>query len=119
MPALDRLAWAILNATADDCENLEQIYRQLSYELLPHEGSTHPWDYDYRPVKGAPSLGEIADRIRNLVEAGLLTVVMDAEGRPLPERKDLSYVWRGWFAMTPAGRSAWESSEHLVSQEEL
>ena len=117
MHALDRLAWEVLNATADDCENLEQIYRQVVYELVETADSQTKAVYDYRPVRGAPLLSEIADRVRQLVEHGLLKPRMDEEGRPWQGRDDLSYVWRAWFDMTPEGRNAWEASEYLVEQE--
>jgi hypothetical protein len=110
MHALDRTAWEVLNATADDCENLEQIYHLVCFEYdaegdLPGQGV-------YRPVRGAPFLSDIADRVRALVEAGLLRPVMDENGEPLSGTADLGYVWRAWFVMTPRGRSVWESSEH-------
>ena len=109
--------WLVLNATADDAENLEQIYRQVCYELLPDAQAKGYPPYLYRPVKEPPLLSEIADRIRLLVEQGLLTAVMDEEGRPWQDPKDLSYVWRAWFEMTPHGRSAWESSGYMVEQD--
>ena len=100
MDRLDPLAWEILNATADDCENLEHIYHQVCCECLGAKGG-------YRPREGVPCLGEIATGVRRLVEAGLLTVVMDEEGRPWLEPDDISYVWRGWFRMTDRGEAVW------------
>ena len=35
MASLNPVDWEILNATADDCENLEQIYLSLCFEFLP------------------------------------------------------------------------------------
>src|SRR5438128_2127556 len=32
MKALDKMDWEILNATADDCENLEEIFLNLAFE---------------------------------------------------------------------------------------
>ena len=86
MSALDKTAWEILNATADDCENLEQIYRQVCHELVETCDSQVKAIHDYRPIKGAPLLSEDADRIRKLVERGLLAVVMDEGGRPWQDR---------------------------------
>jgi len=117
MAALDKTAWEVLNATADDCENLEQIYRQVCYELVETPDSQAKAAYDYRPIRGAPPLSEIADRIHALVEQGLLTLVMDEEGQPWRDHDDLRYVWRAWFRMTPEGRIAWESSEYLTEQD--
>jgi hypothetical protein len=116
---IDRTAWAILNATADDAENLEQIYRQVSFELLPAAPGGSSATYCYRPVAGAPLLHEIAEGVRQLVGRGLLEVARDESDGPPPEAGDLSYVWRAWFRMTPAGRRVWESSEPAVEQEHL
>jgi hypothetical protein len=117
MQALDRTAWEVLNATADDCENLEQIYRMVCLEFSA-EGYERQ-AFFYRPARGAPPLDEVADRVRGLVEAGLLTAVMDENGCPPRNLTDLSYVWRAWFRMTPQGRNAWETSEYanLADQE--
>ena len=117
MQVLDELSWEVLNATADDCENLEQIYRQVCYEVLQEDDANRGSSYLYRPVKKVRLLSEIADRIRLLVEQRLLTIVMDEEGRPWHDLNDLSYVWRAWLRMTPQGRSVWESSDHAVEQE--
>jgi hypothetical protein len=111
MYTLDKTAWEVLNATADDSENLEQIYRQICFERTPDSPqSDHPDAYFFHPVPNAPFLHEIADRIRELVGAGLLTAVSDEEGRPFKAPADLSYIWRAWFRMTPEGERAWESS---------
>jgi hypothetical protein len=117
MYPIDKTDFDILNVTADDSENLEQIYRGVCYELVPGDGANGIDTHDYRPVRGAPLLTEVADRVRLLVERGLLKIVMDQEGRPWQARNDLSYVWRAWFSMTPQGRSAWEASEHMVEQD--
>ena len=121
MQILDKTAWEILNATADDSENLEEIYRQICFVFTPEDqGDQDKRNYCFRQAKGAPLLSEVADRIRRLVEMGLLALEMDENGCPLQEVGDLSYVWRAWFRMTAAGRSAWKSSPHasLVEQEE-
>ncbi len=113
MLTLDRTAWEVLNATADDWENLEQIYLMVCLEFSAEDYERQ--GFYYRPTRGAPLLEEIADRIRDLVEAGLLTPVMGENGCPVRDLADKSYVWRAWFAMTPAGRAAWESSEHAAA----
>jgi hypothetical protein len=118
MHALDKTAWEILNATADDCENLEGIYRQVCYELINTFGSMDTCAYVYRPLEGAPSLSELADRLCQLVEQGLLAVAIDEKGRPRQSSDDRSYVWREWFSMTPQGRSVWESSDNSVEEEQ-
>ena len=121
MNNLSRTEWEILNATADDCENLEQIYRQVSCEIVetcPNRSGASP---DYRKLLGSPLLGQIAEGIRRLVEAGLLAAEGDEDGRPTETPNDLSYVWRAWFRMTPQGRRAWESApfQDQTEQEEL
>ncbi len=117
MQCLDKIDWEILDSTADDCENLEQIYRQVCYELIATQDSAGKAIYDYRVTKPATLLSEIADRIRVLVEKDLLTIVMDEDGNPWQCREDLRYVWGGWFSMTPKGRKLWEASENLVERE--
>jgi hypothetical protein len=119
MTTLEKADWEILNVTADDCENLEQIYRGVCYEmvLVDPEDEGHR-AHAYRERKGAPLLSEVAGRVRKLVEKGLLVAVMDEEGRPFQALDDLSYVWRGWFRMTPEGRSVWDSSEYATLAEQ-
>jgi len=119
MHLLDKTAWEILNATADDCENLEQIYLQICFEVSANAENTPRESGDYRPLKGAPLLSEIADGIQKLVGMGLLAVEMDENGVSVQNLDNLSYIWRAWFRMTPQGRGVWASSEYtnLVEQE--
>lgn len=87
--------WAVLNATAGDVEDLEQIYRSVH-----HHSPT------------APRLPEVADAVRSLVEKGLLAARLGADGgSPAPD--DLSFVWKAQFELTPPGRDAWRSSEQV------
>ncbi len=106
--------WEILDATADDCENLEQIYLSVCFEFLPDESAGR---HAYRRVRNGLLLQEIADHVRGLVERGLLAAVMDEEGRPPPGRDDLSYVWKAWFAMTPEGRKLWAAADPVTTLE--
>jgi hypothetical protein len=109
MSPLHPVDWEILNATADDCENLEQIYLSLCFDLeQPLEGSLH---HTYRRVRSEVLLREVADRVRALVEQGLLAPVMDEEGRPPPSAGDLRFVWSDWFTMTPEGRRLWAAAD--------
>ncbi len=118
MHALDKTAWEILNATADDWENLEQIYHLISFDFSSeHYENRDRGAYYLRPAQGAASLEEIAARITSLVEAGLLAARLGESGSPVSDPSDRSYVWLAWFHMTPDGRSAWESSQNLVEQE--
>src|SRR4051794_32205798 len=84
--------WEVLEATADDVEDLEQIYINIRH-LTP-----------------VARLSEVANAIRSLVERGLLAARIDENGQPPPAPNDLSYVWRAWFERTPDGRDAWASS---------
>lgn len=117
MNTLNRLTWEILNATADDYENLEQIYHQICFEPVETMNAGKQGTCGCRPIADAPFLSEIANGIRSLVENGWLTALMDEEGRPLQDLDDLSYVWRAWFSMTSEGRKVWESSQQLIEQE--
>ncbi|HLW63777.1 MAG TPA: hypothetical protein VKS79_00570 [Gemmataceae bacterium] len=109
MSALNNVAWEILNATADDCENLEQIYRQVHPHLCERLSSAK--EGVPSPNDETPMLATVADCIRELVENGLLEIVMDENGKSWQSRGDLSYVWRAWFRMTPKGANLWESLE--------
>jgi len=111
MQTLTQLDWEILNATADDWENLEQIYRSICFdfsaELYEHakEGAFY-----LRPASKAPLLETLADRIVELVQAGLLEGHLDDQ--PVVDQSDLRFVWRAWFRMSPEGRRTWSESEH-------
>jgi hypothetical protein len=122
MDPLDEIDWEILNATADDWEDLEQIFLAVCFEVITsgEEGTPGTGCY-YRRVRRAVLLPEIADRIRSLVDCDLLSAVDEENGRPVTNKDDLSYVWHAWFRMTPQGRDLWASSEHanLVEQEQL
>lgn len=101
MTNISPLEWEVLNATADDWENLEQIH-----EL----------------VRQAPSLGngkqvtlsQTADAVRALVTQGSLSC-KDENGASITDHHDASYVWRGWFTMTDEGRRHWQESALTAS----
>lgn len=117
MCELDKTAWEVLNATADDWENLEQIYHLICLDFsAEHYADREAGTFYLRAAQGAPLLQEIADRLCTLVEAGLLEARSDS-ATSAPDRQDRSFVWRAWFRMTPEGRKVWESSQHLVEQE--
>jgi hypothetical protein len=115
MSSLHPLDWEILNATADDCENLEQIYLSVCFDL--EQASEDHLHHTFRRVRADFLLQEVADRVRGLVERGLLGAVMDEEGNPPPSAGDLSFVWRAWFAMTPEGRRLWAAADPAASVE--
>jgi hypothetical protein len=99
---VNKIEWEILNATADDWENLEGIYRMLQTSL---------------PAAESPLLREVADGLRGLVERGLLSARLADASTPIAKEHDLSYVWNGWFTMTPLGREAWsQAAESYLSQ---
>jgi len=115
--ALDKTAWEILDATADDWENLEQIYQAVCFEFSAEDyDARDAGAYYLRPARGAVLLEEIADRIPGLVAAGLLAARWGESGESVKGLDDLSYVWRAWFSMTPQGRIAWEAYDDLVGQ---
>src|SRR5205085_6362783 len=77
MRAVSRTEWEVLNATADDWENLEQIYQAVRLWLGPN----------------GTGLRGVADAVRRLAEDGLLEARLE-EGEGSPDLRDLSYVWR-------------------------
>ena len=112
----DEIAWEVLNALADDWEDLEQIYSMVCFDFSS-EGYEARGDgaYYLRPTKGAPMLRDLAERVCELAEAGLLEVRLDKA--PVANLLDRTYVWRGWFRMNPAGRKAWEESPYAALAE--
>jgi hypothetical protein len=115
MHVIDKTDWEILNATADDWENLEQLYRLMSFEESADNGGLQGAQADFlRTVKGAATLEDIANHVRGLVETGLLEARLEPSHRSAADVNDLSFVWRGWFTMTPQGRSVWTASEHTA-----
>ncbi len=119
MNAPDKTAWQILDATADDWENLEQIYLMLCLDFSSENyKARNEGAYYLRPTRGAVLLEEIAYRIPKLLAAGLLAARWGESGEQVSDLNDLSYVWRGWFRMTPQGRSMWDSSEYATLAEQ-
>jgi hypothetical protein len=118
MSPLDQTDWEILDATADDWENLEQIYLAVCFEVVDLRSDTPPrTDLLLRRARPEILLREIADRTRGLVERGLLTAINEDDGRPVTDRGDPSYVWKAWFRMTPEGKRLWEASDYATSVE--
>jgi hypothetical protein len=116
---LSKNAWEILNATADDCENLEQIYHQIHEHLVTPDLPSERGVGHSQIAAETPLLAEIADNIRELVEHGLLEVVVNGDGNRQPNVNDLSFVWRAWFRMTSQGREAWERSAYGLEQDHV
>ena len=109
----DQLEWEILNATADDWESLQQIFLAVCCDVT--DGAVSRPNGPALVVRSFPRIREVADGIVRLVEAGLLAAREEDGGAAVSNLDDKSYVWRAWFAMTPAGRAAWESSEHAAA----
>ncbi|GEM_PF-4451467 len=102
MSAITQDQWLILNAMADDYENLEQIYRLICLEVSP-EGynPSDPNSFYWREAKDRVPLSDIVDNLLLLVKEGLLSVRMEDGRVPSDTKNDLSYLWRGWFKITP------------------
>ncbi len=94
---LSNLERDVLNATADDAENLEQIYKSL--QTIPS------------PV----TLTEIAETMRELIAKGWLKPRADEAGRPVNQPDDPTLIWRGWFEMTTAGRDTFDARKRESS----
>jgi hypothetical protein len=109
MKPITSTEWLVLNATADDAENLEQIYRSLAFECAPDPAhSSDPDACWWREAQPRVLLSEIADAIQSLVTRGLLVPLCDPAEESNPD--DVSYVWRAWFDMSADGRSIWAAT---------
>jgi hypothetical protein len=105
MLVLTKTQWKVLNATADDYEDLEQIYKSICLEFSSDRyDPSDPNSFYWRAAADRVLLAEIADCIRSLVDQRLLTVRMTESGGPPSSYSDLSYVWKGWFQMTAQAR---------------
>jgi hypothetical protein len=117
--ALERIDWEILDSTADDWENLEQIFLSDCFEAVRVDAAPRRHNaLALNRVQEAVLLSEIADRIASLTEAGMLAARHEESGAPVSNLTDRSYVWRAWFRMTPAGKAAWDSSEYATLAEQ-
>ena len=91
MQTLAKMDCEILNATADDWENLEQILAMIG--ACPG------------------NLQRTADSIRTLVESSLLDARLEDGTFVTPNSSDLTYVWRAWFHMpAPKGKKVLQES---------
>lgn len=111
---VNRTELLILNAAADDPENLEQIYRAVSLEFSPENYEPdNPQAYYLRETRPPVPLADVADAVRSLAEKGLLRARTESGG---PQSlQDLTYVWRAWFELTPAGRKQLAESQAELS----
>lgn len=88
-PRLEKLAWVIMDAMADDWESLEQI--------LP---STTKFC-------GCDNIVAVAEEIVSLIDHGFIEEM--EEPTPLTPEQIVDYPREFWFRMTESGRVVWES----------
>jgi hypothetical protein len=97
----------ILEATSDDFEDLEQIYRSICLEFSPERYDlADPNAFYWRESADRIRLGDLIDNLKALVDEGLLRVRVPDSDEPPDTSGDLSYLWRGWFGLTPQGLAA-------------
>jgi hypothetical protein len=109
MNSLTKTQWLVLNATADDFENLEQIYRSMALEFSAERYSTSDTKAFYwRESADCVPLSEIVEAVRFLVDHHMLSIRLSEGEFVSPASDDFSYLWRAWFGITVAGRNALE-----------
>jgi hypothetical protein len=97
MNAHSSLEILILNATSDDFENLEQIYRSVCLEFSPeHYDPNNSKSFYWRESANAPSLAELAEAVKKLALEGVLEAKTEA-GKPANLKGDSSIIWQAWF----------------------
>ena len=99
------VAQEILNATSDDWESLEDIYRSICLEFCsefsqPDCAKPRYW----RESDWAIPLADIAEGTLHLTETGLLEA--RREDGTMITKVSSEAVWRCWFHITEKGRSA-------------
>lgn len=106
MGSLNKVQRLILDAASDDFEDLEQIYRSICLEFSPERyDPADPRAFYWRESADRVRLEEIVDNLRALVDRGLLRVKLPDREAPPDTTADLSYLWHGWFGLTPEGRA--------------
>jgi hypothetical protein len=112
MISLTKTQWLILNSTTDDWENLEQIYRSICLEFSSERyNPSDPNSFYWRESAERILLAEIIDNLALLVDEGFLSVKVPDSDAPSNLNNDVSYLWRGWFKITPKGRARLTSAE--------
>ena len=112
---LTEIELLVLNATVDDVENLEQIYRMLSLEFSAENfDPDNPDAYYWRDKQPPIALSEIADALQLLVQRGLLSAHRNS-AEPALAAGDERSVWRSWFELTAVGRKILEDSQSELS----
>jgi hypothetical protein len=107
MSSLNKVQRLILDAAADDFEDLEQIYRSICLEFSPERyDPSDPNAFYWREPADRVRLEEVVDNLKALVDRRLLCVRLPDSDAPPDTSSDLTYLWRGWFGLTPEGREA-------------
>jgi hypothetical protein len=111
MATVTTTQWLVLNATADDFEDLERIYQSICLQFSSEKYAPSKRESFYlREAADAVPLAEIIEAIRSLIDLGLLSVRFPGDDTVAGAGNDLSYLWRGWFGITDRGRAALISS---------
>ena len=111
---LTKIEWEVLNAVADDMENLEQIYRIVFLEYFDESrgGISGSAAGCWRAREPLITLSDAADALLMLTNRGCLVPVMDENGNPWTKGDDATMVWRAWFRMTDTGMRATQTRMH-------
>ena len=108
---LTSIQLAILNAMADDLENLEQIYKSVCLEFSSEQfDPSNPGSFYWRAATNGWLLSEVADNLVTLFDYGFIECRLHGKPGFLHVPQDLSFVWRGWFQMTVKGRDAFDNA---------
>lgn len=111
MNRFTKTQWLVLNTTADDFEDLEQIYRSISLEFSAERyDPSDPESFYWREGADAVPFSEIVEALRFLVDQKMLSARLSNGDPVVHPDSDLSYLWRAWFGITDAGRTALSSS---------
>lgn len=106
MGSLNKVQRLILGAASDDFEDLEQIYRSICLEFSPERYDPNdPNAFYWRESADRVRLEEVLDNLKTLVDRGLLRVKLPDRDAPPDTSSDLTYLWHGWFGLTPDGRA--------------
>ena len=107
MNRLTKTQCLVLNATADDFEDLEHIYRLICLEFSAEKYQpSDPESFYWREGADAVPLLDIVDALRFLVDNHMLSARLPQGDIVAPPCNELSYLWRAWFSVTAAGRAA-------------
>ncbi len=107
MSPLTKTQWLVLNATTDDFENLEQIYRSICLDFSAERyAPSNPGSFYWRESADAVPLSEIVEALRFLVDHHMVSARLPEGEVVVPGSNEVSYLWNSWFGITAAGRTA-------------